>query len=257
MKESVKLYKGEVVIDFDPVTHRYTMGKKNLISVTACTGMKDKSAPLIYWATGLMKDELLALVYAGKPITQESIIEASKAHQRAKEKAASIGSMVHDWIEQWTILRGENVPMPEGDSPDTQNVINGIIAFLSWVNDNKVKIQDPERIIYSRKHDFVGKIDAVATINGKKCLLDYKTSKIFATEYRYQTAAYQLAYTEEFGTQFDGRYILKLNKEDGAFSNAYIPQSEYGGDVDAFLGLLALKRREKEISDWERVLNKK
>jgi len=254
---NVKLYKGEIEITFNPESQwaRYKVNGQPTTGVTSVTGMKDKSGPLMYWAVNCMRDYLLGKFYQGQPITEADILAASKEHQVKKTQAAGIGTRVHEWIEQWTILKGNFSTMPEGSDDDTRKVLNGIIAFLKWIDDNKVKIIESERIVYSREFDFVGTLDAVAKINGKLCMLDYKTSKVFSTEHRYQTAAYQQAYYEEFGVNFDARYILKLGKEDGEFTTAYLPHEEFAGDIGAFLGLLALKKREGQIKNWESVLN--
>ena len=49
-------------------------------------------------------------------------------------------------------------------------------AFLDWEAANKVKFVSSERVVYSKKHDYIGKMDIEAKVNGKLSMIDIKTS---------------------------------------------------------------------------------
>ena len=128
--------------------------------------------------------------YLDKPLTLDAIENATKKWRQEKEAAADAGTAIHDWIEKK--IKGEDQEIPEDEK-----VKNGVLAFLQWTNENKIKWLENEKIVYSKKHDFIGKLDAIAKINGRKFLIDYKSSKGLYPEFYLQTAAYQLAYEEE------------------------------------------------------------
>ena len=245
MIETIKLYKGKVIVNFEErdwggkKIHSYTASKGDkIISVTKVTGRIDKSNALIIWATRLMA-KFLSDNFLGKILTESAIGESLKKWRDAKEEAADIGTAIHDWIEA-------KIKGLEPDIPADDKVKNGVLAFLKWQNENKIKWLENEKIVYSKKHHYIGKLDAVAKIGGKIYLIDYKSSKKIYPEFYLQTAAYQLAYEEEHGKSIiDGRILLHLGKEDGVFENREI--GEYEKDATAFIGLLTTANRLNEL----------
>lgn len=250
-KQTIKLYGGKVEIEYWPETHRYKVNGESVISVTAATGIVDKSRPLIFWALGLT-DKYLRSFLAERPDLvdkAELLLElnvALKQHQIVKEEAASNGKLVHAWAEAFALAKrdGASAPAIGDDLPDA--VVAGINGFLDWVNSHKVTFLETEQIIYSRTHNYVGLVDAVAKVDGKKMLVDYKTSKGIYNEMRYQVSAYRNAWEEERENELDGSVILRFDKETGAFET--FPLEDHQADFTAFLGCLTIKRREKELT---------
>jgi len=247
MKTELNLYDGKIKVFFEErdwggnKIHCYTDAKNNkLISVTKVTSTIDKSNALIIWATRLMA-KYLTDNFVGKMLTPEALVTALKEWRKAKEEAADIGTQIHDWIEQK--IKGLEPAMPEND-----NVKNGVFAFLKWQNENKIKFVANEQIVYSKKHKFIGKFDAIIEIKGKKYLIDYKSSKGLYPEFYLQTSAYQLAYEEEHGKCIDGRILIHLGKDDGVFEAREI--NDYEADKKAFLGLLEVKRRLMQLDTY-------
>lgn len=198
------LYKGKVKGKFYPKSHAYYVNGKRKTGVTTYIGIIDKSRPLIYWATELYRDFLLAVL--PQRITEEDIYTGCSLHAERKEEAANIGDEVHKWIEQYIL--NENPEMP--DSKEAQIGVN---AFLEWTELNKVKFISSERIVYSLKHDYVGKMDIEAEVNGKLCLIDIKTSNGLYNTYALQTAAYVKADEEESERKYQGRWLIRVSKE--------------------------------------------
>src|SRR3990167_4684173 len=169
MKEKIlqKLYGGKVSLEFYPDGHTYWVDGKRVISVTSIIGVLDKSRALIPWAVGEFTNYLRN--YVGQELTEEHITNGSKQHTIKKEMAASIGDDVHAWIEEF-VKKNKKLDMPERRESQI-----GVNAFLDWVNENKVKFISSERVIYSKKYDYIGKMDIEANVNGKLCLIDIKT----------------------------------------------------------------------------------
>lgn len=246
--KTIKMYKGSVQIEFYEAKHWYKhKGEKlTIISVTGACGIVDKSRPLLIWATRLAKEFLLDVLENGQIVNTGHIEEAVKQHQVKKDEAGSRGNEVHKFAEEY--IKGKNPELPKDEK-----VLNGVTAFLSWIKENDVKFKESERMIYSKKHDFVGHLDAVAVIKGKTSLIDFKTSNGIYSTMCYQVAAYQLAYEEETGKGLTGpRYIIRFDKDNGDFHvhNLDEEPGNYKKDCAAFLAALTLKRREKELSNW-------
>ena len=241
-----KLYGGKVEIAFYEKSHMYKLDGERLISVTACTGIIDKSGPLMYWAVNLARDYLLENLENG--ITEDHIIEASKQHRIKKEKAATIGSIVHQFAEDY--INKKNPEIPEKikgmKKDDMEKVRNGIIAFLKWVTDHKIKFVASEKLVYSKKHNFVGLMDVVYKEKGKLVAGDFKTSKSgHYHEYKFQLSAYRGADEEESGVKYDRSVILHFDKETGDFE--VIECVDHAKDYKTFLSCLAIKKRLKEL----------
>lgn len=200
------LYKGKCKVRFYPNSHRYTVnGKPTSGSVTSILGMYDKSGALIPWAVELSVNFLRDKFIIGK-LSANDFWEAEEQHTIKKTEASNIGTEVHEWIEKY-------VSGGKSEMPDRKEAIIGINAFLDWEKDNKVKFISSERAVYSRKHDFMGKMDIEAKVNGKLCLIDIKTSNGIYNTYNMQTAAYVKADEEESGKKYHGRWIIRLAKE--------------------------------------------
>lgn len=248
--KSIELYKGKITIDFFEGKHTYIIREtgKRPLSVTACTGIIDKSRPLIFWAVGLAKEHLIGQLQSGKEIDEEIIEEACKQHQIFKKKAADIGSQVHEFAENW--IKTKIKERKELELPKDKKVLNGVIAFLKWVEENKIKFISSEQIVYSKKYDYVGIMDCKFTIGKEEHKIvhcgDFKTSKAIYNEYRYQVAGYQGADEEESGEVYGTKWLMRFGKDDGEFEAHEF--GDHDKDYKAFLACLAIKKREKELT---------
>lgn len=253
-KIQAELYGGEVRIAFYPESHRYKLeGSKDwLVSATACTGMVDKSRFLIPWAVNLAADHLRKWLESNEgPYLPGQLLpvidEAAKQHAVKKEEAASIGDMVHAYAESTAMACIHNRQIPDIPGDADPRLVAGINAFLNWYVSNEVKFVHAEKIVYSRSHGYVGIVDAIAQVNGRLMLIDYKTSKSVYNEHRYQVAGYRQAYEEEHGP-LDGTLILHFDKETGECGVHELTDDDHRKDLPAFLACYALKKREKELS---------
>lgn len=245
----IALYNGSIKIEYYDRYHQYFVNGKKSIGVTTITGLIDKSRVLIYWAVGLTKNRLIEVFNSGEAITIEHIEDASKLHAQRKKEAADLGTMVHKWAEDYIgakIAKRKDLEMPEDP-----RVLNGVIAFLKWVDEHKVKFLESERVIYSKKHKFIGTMDCVFTMGEEKHKIihvgDFKTSKGVYDEMIFQVTAYEEAYVEEIGAKCGDKYILRFDKETAEFDPHIIPAEDHKKDIAAFLGLMVAKKRLVEL----------
>lgn len=228
------LYGGGVTIVYYPNSHQYKLDGKNLLSVTGILGVINKPM-LIPWAVNQAVSFLQG--HLGEPITDELLAEAKSQHEKVRDEAASLGHQVHEWCNGY--LMGKEPPLPEDI-----RVMNGVLAFLKWVEEHDVKFTESEKLVYSKQCGYVGTMDAVAIIDGKKCVLDFKTGKGVYPEHHMQVAAYRHA-AEEEGMEFDGdSVIVQFGKEDGEFK--VYPCPNHVDDLNAFLSALEIKKWQKK-----------
>jgi len=233
-----KPYK-DITLTFDEEKHQFYMNGERVVSITEATGKLDKSRPLIHWAVRLCRDYLYDKIQKGKEITADIVFDASKQHTIRKQEAANMGKLIHKWIENY--IKGNKPKMPTDEK-----VKNGILAFLRWTDQNKVKFLNSEKIVCSKKHKYAGIIDAEAKVNGALAIVDFKSSNGLYNEMRYQVAGQQCALEEMTGKKYGERWIIHFNKNTGEFHDHLI--EDYKKDLSAFIGLLAVAKRESELN---------
>lgn len=240
--KQVILYK-DLKCEFDDAKHQlFVNGERNPFNITGVTGLLDKSQPLIYWAVGLTRDFLNDVLSRGETITAEHISQAVQQHRAVKEKTASIGDMVHEYAELFSLgLKPE--------LPEDERAKNGVLAFLRWLGDSKIKIKNPEQILLSKKYGYWGIADSDGTKGKELYNVEYKTSKGIYSDHRYQAAAQLKAKEEMTRKKYKGSYLLHFNKETGEFASIFIDEKETKKDFKAFLGLFAAKKRETELKN--------
>lgn len=221
-----KLYGGEVTVKFYPNSHMYkvTDPKYGLVDqrvkgVTTYLGIKDKSAALTSWVAEVMGTHLLDLLEAGQPVTNADIAKAMVLHTERKEEAATIGQIAHEWCEYF-IKHQMGLPGFEAEPilPEDEQTLHGVNSFLEFITNNTVEFLESEKIVYSRKHQYIGTMDFKANINGKLVSGDFKTSNGLYNTVFAQTAAYEEADEEEQAhigkpIQYEASYAVRLAKE--------------------------------------------
>ena len=152
------------------------------------------------------------LAKGGNQHSFEEIVKALYASESSVKKAADTGTAIHDFCEQIILYRlKKRKDMPE--MPEDPNVMTGVTSFLEWESQHKVKFLWTEKVLYSKKYDYIGKGDFAAKVDGLTCLCDIKTGNGMYNSVRAQTAAYAFADTEECKQKYDGRWALRLAKE--------------------------------------------
>lgn len=224
--QEFSLYGGEVKVKFYPNSHMYKVtdekfGLKDqrVKGVTTYLGIKDKSQALVSWATELAGLHLLEVLESGNGINADDICKAIGLHTEKKEEAADIGTITHAWCEHFINhklgVQGFEIA-PE--LPTDQATLLGVDSFLEFLDAHEVKFISSERIVYSRKHQYIGQMDFEAMIDGKMSVGDFKTSNGLYNTVLAQMAAYQMAAEEEaeyLGTnvKYENRYAVRLAKE--------------------------------------------
>lgn len=287
----VSLYGGTEKVIFYPDSHRYKHSDGEwLIGVTSATGMLDKSGALVPWAVNLACDFLLDVKSTGKAVMDHHIEEARKQHQIRKVREADVGTMIHEWAEQFALAKAagaEGPKLPEVTDCFSEEqhakVIAGILAFLSWYEENDVRIVEAEQIVFSRVHRYVGTMDLMFTMGTEDHKVlhfgDYKTGGGIYDDMLYQESAYKkarleevswcrernLEYPDHFNLEIGDDLIIRFAKEDkhdkegnlkeeaGTVELRSIRPEDSDKNFNCFLGLLACKRREKELKDeWRK-----
>ena len=256
----VSMYGGEVTVSYRDGKHTYTVcdpanGIDGLLpSVTQILKVLDKSGPLMGWATNCGAAYIKARLKPGEFWLSQAEIDdiaegVRSAHRKVSKIACDIGTEAHDWVASYIAseANGEDIP----DFPENPLVVNCCHAAQNWISKVGLRPIAVEEIVYSRAHKFIGTMDTaggLVEIEGKKAVIDWKSSKGLYVEMRFQLAAYKKAYEEMTGLTDLERYMVKLGKADGEFEVFHLPPEDYEADLAAFVGLIPAAKRLKELA---------
>ena len=132
---------------------------------------------LLYWAAEQAALQAVAVAGSlaeridneGQDVVVKWLRDARFRTPEGQLSAADLGTAVHDACEKYAIT---------GIRPEVNPEVR---PFLDRF-DEKVQIWQPkyevtEAAVYSLTHGYAGTLDAIATINGQRLLLDYKSSR--------------------------------------------------------------------------------
>lgn len=175
---------------------------------TGVTGFRDKSGILMQWSANMAVEAKKA------GATDE---EARYAHRTKKEAAGDVGTAVHNWLEAH--LNGNDLPFTEDMRPSVE-------GYLNWEAENKPETLWSERMVYSKEHDYAGKLDWGGVLGGvagkpRYGLIDFKTGNC-DKEYN----SYRKSYTGRVRAKSDhiiqnAGYDIPLIEEDGRAAEFY------------------------------------
>jgi len=186
----------EYSLDYDDKAHSY---KVDDVKVPSVTRIIDACFP--------------------KNLTDWALNVGGEEYHRVIDEALEIGNDTHQWIEDY--INYNHLPSflrKCTDLNEDHHIFKPVKAFLEWVEKYEPKWIDAERKIYCDKHKYAGTVDAVAKINGRVCVIDFKTSKKIYKPYHLQISAYAQAIRRIDGLrQWPLGIILRLDKETGLF----------------------------------------
>jgi len=239
----------ELPIEFNSKKHEYILDNLPLIGTTTIIGMKKKDF-LMYWTVKEMYKYLktnwkLSKKYTGDE-KEELLMSGKTAWTRKKDKALDSGTIAHDMIDD-SIRSGEREDPEEIENEEVRNAYQ---AFIDWEKEHKIEYLASEIIVGSRKNWVAGTIDAVAMVDDRLEVLDWKTSNQLSEDVFLQTASYRMC-LEEGGVEGEiGRRCVRFDKKGNGFEDYVIP-SDYNKDIRTFLSLLTTYRWDRDINEYK------
>jgi hypothetical protein len=239
-----------------PHIHKYN--GKRLLGVTTALSAISKGDGLTQWAVNCALDYARANlpVYTNEPyeLPHISIDEqdlqtvfagAKFAWRNASAEAAKIGTIAHQWIEDY--LAGVD-PL---EWPEDEGARRSCEAALEWIQSVKWKTIQSEYQICIPDLEVGGICDWYAEIDGRPAVVDWKTSKSLHSSYAYQLAAYVKALELEFGVKIEDRWLIRIDKETGSVTPKYLPPDTLEADYETFVSAVNIYRREAAIKkEW-------
>lgn len=209
-------------------------GYKYASVTTIISDCSDKSGPLTYWAANqtveyirknCQRDTVHPWANGRFLVSDDDLENARRNFKEVSKDALDIGSEVHDAVEYYLKTGKER-------KINTPESISAFIAFLEWKDSVKLEVIETEKTVSGNY--YAGTLDLLCTIDGKRYIIDIKTSKAIYPEYRYQIAAYRAL---EEGVEGSG--VLRLDKETGLPEFKDFSKS-YENDLKVFMAMVDL-----------------
>ena len=128
------------------------------------------------------------------------------------KEAGRIGTLAHIMIEEF--IKGGSVRLDDHSPSEISQAKIAYYSFYTWFADNNVEFLETEMKLVSEKYGFGGTFDAIAVVNGKLVICDWKTSRFVHDEFLVQLAAYRQLIHENTEHKIRGAILLKLDKEE-------------------------------------------
>jgi hypothetical protein len=219
---------------FNEKRHIHTYDGKNLHGTTSVLRCWGDPGSLINWAANQAVDAIER---------GEAPEEARKAHLKIRDKAGDKGKEVHGelekaldfWIDAGTVQLTEDP------------IVN---AVLEWMRSEGYTPIRTEVAVYNLDLWYGGIFDAVVEKEGKRYILDFKTSGSVQTKFFYQCGAYSLAIKDmKKEAEIAGAIIVHIPRgvsfkpETNVYVRYDIEQLE-----DAFKNILTVYKLDQEVN---------
>lgn len=230
---------------FNKEKHVHELNGKRLHGVTSILKYWGDPGALVNWAANQAVDfcEQNLDKLQSPADFQDTLKEARTAHLRKRDKAGDIGTQVHAELEEMV----NNIIGKKFDNDGYSPVVSNV---LEWMSSENITPLASEMNVWSEKHWYGGITDAVIEKDGKKYILDFKTSNTLQTKHFYQMGAYSLAVKEmKEDAKVDGVVIVHIPK-----GKSFNPEKNvyWRHDIEAlekaFLAILETYKLDREVS---------
>lgn len=160
--------------------------------------------------------------------SDEHLEQARYAYKDTSRIALDVGSDVHNAIEKH--LKKESYTLVSTQAEQSFK------AFIEWENEVALEPMKLEQTVWGDR--WAGTLDFYGVYKGKIYIIDWKTSKAFYPEMRYQVAAYRSVQSANF-VGVSGCGVLMLDKETGmpTFKDT---SKTYSRDLETFNAMVNL-----------------
>ena len=211
----------------------YYLDGKRIPGTTTVIGRFKDSGALIAWAykMGRTHGDL-----AAKGLPEPGSLYA------VTDEAANIGTIVHARVDD--DIHGREYDIEGEDA----RVKSAFAAYLSWKKQTGALVVATEMPLISKEYRFGGTPDAIASVDGKLCLLDWKTSNAVYSDHLVQLAAYRQLWNENNPSQplTGGSHLLRFSKEGGDFVHHFF--EDLSGAWEQFKLFRAAYDLDKELA---------
>ncbi len=169
----------------------YRVDGKRVPGVTTVTGLLNKPA-LLHWSWDLGMQKIDYRIF--------------------RDEKAAIGKLAHYMVEQY--LKKESLDLPDYTPNQVELAEYSFQKYLTWEKGRDFELLGVEMMLTSGKYLYGGQCDIYARVDGRKTLIDLKTSKAVFPEMHTQVIAYKHLLKEN-GYVVEEVAILRIGRDEG------------------------------------------
>lgn len=158
---------------------------------------------------------------------------------------ADIGTLAHEIIEKWI-----KKDKPDWNGYKREQIIQACKCaqrFFGWLKEQEKFIPIVSEIpLVSEQYNYGGCVDLIANLNGKRTVIDFKTSSGIWDEAKYQTSAY-FKMANENGWSCTDIMIIRIGRD--SFETFAVEHKEQAFEV--FKSALNLYNEQKKFKELE------
>jgi hypothetical protein len=177
-----------------------------------------------------------------------------KDYRAERDAAADAGTIAHALVEQY--IHDEKPTVPAGtDKEVAKKARRAFKSYLEWEKRTQLEILEDKTFgrctevsLTSKSLMVGGTIDAIGVIEGRVCLLDWKSSNGVYCDYILQLAAYVEIWNENNpGSRISngGAELIRFSKENADFSHHHF--EGFDDEIEAFRLMRRLYDLDKKI----------
>jgi len=159
------------------------------------------------------------------------------------DEAASVGTLAHYLVERE--LDGQPPDLGDYTPNQIERAMHSVKAFRRWLDGRTIEPILVEGRLVSEKYRYGGTVDFFGLLNGRRVLLDFKTSKAIYLEHKAQLVSYVKLLIEN-GYRPQEAHVIKLGRGPGAsIEDHLVGQEELRAHWAVFehaLGIYAAKK---------------
>lgn len=170
--------------------------------------------------------------------------------ERVSREAAGLGTEIHAACEYIARCHmAGDLPLM-GPPPHLRSFVE---AYHGWLAENVEAVESVEQFVYHPRDLYAGTADLTVRLrDGRRMLVDIKSSNSIDGSYRLQTSAYADA-LDALGEPVDGRMIVNLPSRRPGVLNV-IEYDDDARDLKAWKAALRLWRwNQRHADDWKRL----
>lgn len=164
--------------------------------------------------------------------------DSDYAYHEYMESARRRGVAVHEATERYDRMRGTSEVWKPDDDPMAETVAPYLAAWQKFLEDTGFEVHSIEEAVASNRHRYAGILDRLGVLNGRRAVIDIKTTVAIKPVMGVQLAAYQAAYNEGRlkAEQYPRRFVCQLRKD----GNYRLEEFRDRADMTVFLALLTI-----------------
>lgn len=196
---------------------------------TVYTNDRGEKVPSVTTAIGVIGAQ--SLIYWANKIGREGV-----SYWAFMKSAAAVGTLAHSLIEKEVKGECEDIEekMAACNDAEKAKAMKAFSNFCRWAEKNDFQMLGSEMKLVSNKYNYGGTVDFFGILNGRKVIIDFKTSGSFQKKMFMQLGAYrQLLIENEVIDEIEEVLVLRLDKE----TDDYYEMSMASKDLDEYFKL--------------------